>query len=321
VPIVAEIKTQQHNLLYKKPSLIEAIKKDFQRNKWLILMALPVVAWYILFHYVPMYGVIIAFKEFSPMKGIIGSKWVGLRHFNDFFSSIYAWRVIRNTLVINIYQQIFSFPAPIILALLLNEVRNKYFTKIVQTITYLPHFVSTVVICGMIIDFFAKNGLINDIIVTFGGTRTIFLLKAEWFRTIYVGTGIWQGVGWGSIIYLAALTGIDSELYEAVAIDGAGRWKQFIHITLPGIAPTIVILLIMNIGRMMSEGYEKVILLYNANTYETADLISSFVYRRGLVDANYSFSSAVGLFNSLVNLILILSANYISRRVNETSLW
>lgn len=318
---MAEIKTQQHNLLYKKPSLIEAIKKDFQRNKWLILMALPVVAWYILFHYVPMYGVIIAFKEFSPMKGIIGSKWVGLRHFNDFFSSIYAWRVIRNTLVINIYQQIFSFPAPIILALLLNEVRNKYFTKIVQTITYLPHFVSTVVICGMIIDFFAKNGLINDIIVTFGGERTIFLLKAEWFRTIYVGTGIWQGVGWGSIIYLAALTGIDSELYEAVAIDGAGRWKQFIHITLPGIAPTIVILLIMNIGRMMSEGYEKVILLYNPNTYETADLISSFVYRRGLVDANYSFSSAVGLFNSLVNLILILSANYISRRVNETSLW
>jgi putative aldouronate transport system permease protein len=318
---MAEVNKQHHNLIYKKPTLIQAIKKDFKINKWLILMALPVVAWYILFHYVPMYGVIIAFKQFSPMKGILGSKWVGLRHFNDFFNSIYAWRVIRNTLLINIYQLIFSFPAPIILALLLNEIRSKYFTKVVQTITYLPHFVSTVVICGMIIDFFAKNGLINDIIVTFGGNRTIFLLQSEWFRTIYVGTGIWQGVGWGSIIYLAALTGIDTELYEAVAIDGAGRWRRFIHITLPGIAPTIVILLIMNIGRMMSEGYEKVILLYNPNTYETADLISSFVYRRGLVEANYSFSAAVGLFNSLINLILIVTANYISRKVNETSLW
>lgn len=318
---MAEVKIQQHNLIYKKPNLIQAIKKDFKKNKWLILMALPVVAWYILFHYVPMYGVIIAFKEFSPVKGILDSKWVGLRHFQDFFSSIYAWRVIRNTLLINFYQLVFGFPAPIILALLLNEIRSKHFKKMVQTVTYLPHFVSTVVICGMIIDFFARNGLINDIIAAFGGSRTIFLLQPEWFRTIYVSTGIWQGVGWGSIIYLAALAGIDTELYEAVTIDGAGRWKQFLHITLPGIAPTIVILLIMNIGRMMSEGYEKVILLYNPNTYETADLISSFVYRRGLVDANYSFSAAVGLFNSLVNLILLTIANYISRKVNETSLW
>lgn len=318
---MAEVKRQQHYLIYEKPNLIQRIKKDFKINKWLILMALPVVAWYILFHYVPMYGVIIAFKEFSPVKGILGSKWVGLRHFNDFFSSIYAWRVIRNTLLINAYQLIFAFPAPIILALLLNEIKSKYFKKTVQTITYLPHFVSTVVICGMIIDFFAKNGLINDIIAAFGGARTLFLLEAEWFRSIYVGTGIWQGVGWGSIIYLAALSSIDTELYEAVSIDGAGRWRKFIHVTLPGIAPTIVILLIMNIGRMMSEGYEKVILLYNPNTYETADLISSFVYRRGLVDANYSFSAAVGLFNSLVNLILIVTANYVSRKVNETSLW
>ncbi len=318
---MAEVKIQQHHLIYKKSNLIQAIKKDFKKNKWLILMALPVVAWYILFHYVPMYGVIIAFKEFSPVKGILGSNWVGLRHFQDFFSSIYAWRVIRNTLLINFYQLVFGFPAPIILALLLNEIRSKHFKKMVQTVTYLPHFVSTVVICGMIIDFFARNGLINDIIAAFGGSRTIFLLQPEWFRTIYVSTGIWQGVGWGSIIYLAALAGIDTELYEAVTIDGAGRWKQFLHITLPGIAPTIVILLIMNIGRMMSEGYEKVILLYNPNTYETADLISSFVYRRGLVDANYSFSAAVGLFNSLVNLILLAIANYISRKVNETSLW
>ncbi|MBT2291488.1 sugar ABC transporter permease [Paenibacillus albidus] len=312
---------QPQHLIYKKPSLIQAIKKDYKKNKWLILMVLPVVAWYILFHYVPMYGVIIAFKQFSPIKGIWDSNWVGLQHFYDFFNSISAWRVIRNTLLINFYQLIFAFPAPIILALLLNEIKSKYFKKTIQTVTYLPHFVSTVVICGMIIDFFAKSGLINDIIAYFGGSRTIFLVEEGWFRTIYVGTGIWQGVGWGSIIYLAALTAIDTELYEAVTIDGAGRWKQFVHITLPGIAPTIVILLIMNIGHMMSEGYEKVILLYNPSTYETADIISSYVYRRGLVEADYSFSAAVGLFNSIVNLILIVTANYVSRKVNETSLW
>jgi putative aldouronate transport system permease protein len=223
--------------------------------------------------------------------------------------------------LINFYQLIFGFPAPIILALLMNEIKNKFFKKTIQTITYLPHFVSTVVICGMIIDFFAQNGLINDLIASFGGPRTLFLVEAGWFRSIYVGTGIWQGVGWGSIIYLAALTAIDTELYEAVTIDGAGRWKQFVHITLPGIAPTIVILLIMNIGRMMSEGFEKIILLYNPSTYETADIISSYVYRRGLVEANYGFSAAVGLFNTLVNLILIVAANYTSRKVNETSLW
>ncbi|RTE10898.1 ABC transporter permease [Paenibacillus whitsoniae] len=312
---------QPQQVIHTKPSLIQAIKKDYRKNKWLILMALPVVAWYILFHYVPMYGVIIAFKQFSPVKGIWASNWVGLKHFYDFFNSISAWRVIRNTLLINIYQLIFAFPAPIILALLLNEIKSKYFKKTIQTVTYLPHFVSMVVICGMIIDFFAKSGLINDIIAYFGGSRTIFLVEAGWFRTIYVGTGIWQGIGWGSIIYLAALTAIDTELYEAATIDGAGRWRQFSHITLPGIAPTIVILLIMNIGHMMSEGYEKVILLYNPSTYETADIISSYVYRRGLVEANYSFSAAVGLFNSIVNLILIVAANYTSRKVNETSLW
>lgn len=316
-----EVKLQPQPLPYRKPSLLRAIRKDYRKNKWLILMALPVVAWYILFHYVPMYGVIIAFKQFSPIKGIWGSEWIGLKHFYDFFNSVSAWRVIRNTLLINFYQLIFGFPAPIILALLMNEIKNKLFKKTIQTITYLPHFVSTVVICGMIIDFFAKNGLINDLIASFGGPRTLFLVEAGWFRSIYVGTGIWQGVGWGSIIYLAALTAIDTELYEAVTIDGAGRWKQFVHITLPGIAPTIVILLIMNIGRMMSEGFEKIILLYNPSTYETADIISSYVYRRGLVEANYGFSAAVGLFNTLVNLILIVAANYTSRKVNETSLW
>lgn len=305
----------------QQPGIWNGIKKDFKKNKFLILMALPVFVWYFIFRYLPMYGVIIAFKDFSPMKGIIGSEWVGLKHFFSFFSSYYAWRVIRNTLLISFYHLIFGFPAPIILALLLNEVRNTVFKKVVQTVTYLPHFISLVVICGMIVDFTSKNGLVSYIISLFGGERVSLLLYPQYFRTIYISTGIWQSVGWGSIIYLAALSGIDQELYDATAIDGAGRWKQFLHVTLPGIAPTIVILLILNIGRIMSEGYEKVILLYSPNIYETADIISSFTYRRGLVESNYSFATAVGLFNSVINLTLILTANKISSKLNETSLW
>lgn len=306
---------------YKKRSLIEEIKADFRQNKYIILMALPVVIWYIVFHYVPLYGISIAFKNYSPMKGIFGSNWVGLRYFKEFFNSYYAWRVIRNTLFINVYQLVFGFPAPIILAVLLNEVRNTAFKRSVQTITYLPHFISLVVICGMIVDFTAKDGFINTLLSVFGMTPTNLLLKPEYFRTIYVGSGIWQGIGWGSIIYLAALSGIDTEQYEAATIDGANRWKQFVSVTLPGITPTIIILLIMQIGRLMSEGADKIILLYNANTYETADIISSFVYRRGLIDSNFSYSTAVGLFNSVINLILLLTANKISREVSETSLW
>ncbi len=305
----------------KSKGIFAAIARDFKKNKFLILMALPVVIWYIVFHYLPMYGIVIAFKSYSPMKGILGSKWIGLANFKEFFGSYYAWRVIRNTLLINLYQLIFGFPAPIILALLLNEIKNNTFKRTIQTVSYLPHFVSMVVLCGLIVDFTSKTGLVNDIVVMFGGERANYLLQPEWFRFIYVSTGIWQQIGWGSIIYMAALAGIDSEQYEAATIDGANRWKQFIHVTLPGIAPTIIILLILNIGRLMNEGFEKVILLYNPGTYETADMISSFVYRRGLVDSNYSFSAAVGLFNSAVNLTLLLMSNWISRKVNETSLW
>lgn len=305
----------------RKKGIRERIVADFKQNKFVILMALPVVLWYVIFHYVPLYGISIAFKNFSPMKGIMGSPWVGLRYFNEFFQGYYAWRVIKNTLLINVYQLIFGFPAPIILALLLNEIKNSIFKRAVQTVTYLPHFISIVVICGMIVDFTAKGGVINTVLSVFGWTPANLLLKPEYFRTIYIGSGIWQGIGWGSIIYLAALSGIDTEQYEAATIDGANRWKQFVNVTLPGIAPTIIILLILNIGRLMSEGADKVILLYNPNTYETADIISSFVYRRGLIESNFSFSTAVGLFNSVVNLILLVTANKISRKVNETSLW
>lgn len=305
----------------KKNGLLNVLLRDLRMNKYLYIMAIPVIAFYLIFCYGPMYGVIIAFKDFAPMKGILGSRWIGLKNFHDFFSSIYAFRTIKNTLLLSFYGLIWSFPAPIILALLLNEVKNTFFKKTVQTITYLPHFVSLIVVCGLISNFMQMNGIVNNIIAFFDGHRILFLQRPEWFRTIYIGSGIWQGIGWGSIIYLASLASIDQELYEAAGMDGASRWRQTVHITIPGIMPTIVIMLILNIGQMMNVGYEKVILLYNSLTFSTADVISSYVYRTGLLDFRYGYSTAVGLFNSVVNLFLLITANWISRRVNDTSLW
>ncbi|AEE96864.1 ABC transporter permease [Mahella australiensis] len=305
----------------KKDNWRTIIAKDFVRNKYIYIMAIPVLAYYIIFQYGPMYGLMIAFKDFSPGKGIWGSPWVGFKHFESFFNGPYAWQLIRNTLLISIYSLLWGFPAPIILALLLNEVRNNTFKRTVQTITYLPHFISLVVVCGLIVDFTASDGVINDIIEMLGGQRTNFMMKPEWFRTIYIGSGIWQEIGWGSIIYLAAITNIDPQLYEAATIDGASRWRQTFHITIPGITPTIVILLILRLGGLMSVGHEKILLLYNPTTMETADVISTYVYRRGLLDFDYSFSTAVGLFNSLINFGLLVAANAISRKVSETSLW
>lgn len=304
-----------------KKSRLQKVMRDIRMNKYLYLMIIPVMAFFLIFAYGPMYGVIIAFKDFAPLKGILGSRWVGFKYFHDFFTSIYAWRTIKNTLSISFLDLFFGFPAPIILALLLNEVKNKIFKKTVQTISYMPHFISLIVVCGLIVDFTQANGLINDVLSFFTGNRIMFMQQPEWFRFIYVSSGIWQGVGWGSILYLAALSGIDTEQYEAANIDGANRWHQLIHVTIPGLMPTIVIMLILNIGQMMNVGYEKVILLYNPLTYSTADVVSSYVYRMGLLSFNYGYSTAVGLFNSVINMILIIAANFISRKVNETSLW
>lgn len=308
-------------VLSKKTGVLRTIRKDFAKFKYVYLMAIPVLAYYIIFEYVPMYGVIIAFKSFSIKLGILQSPWVGFKYFIEFFDSYYFGRLIKNTLLINIYDVIFSFPAPIILALMLNEVKGKLFKKTVQTITYMPHFISMVVICGMIIDFTATDGIINTIMSYFGAEPSNLLANKDMFRTIYVGSGIWQGVGWGSIIYLASLANIDPSLYEASTIDGAGRWRQIWHITLPGIAPTIITLFILRLGRMMNVGFEKVMLLYNPMTYETADVISTFVYRKGLLSFDYSYSTAVGLFNSIINFTLLIVANKISRKLSETSLW
>lgn len=295
--------------------------RDFIANKYLYLMMVPVLAYYLIFHYAPMYGALIAFKEYSPMKGILGSDWVGFKHFQDFFSSFYFWRILKNTLVISLYSLIFEFPAPIILALLINEVRSKTFKRVAQTITYMPYFISLVVICGIITDFTNADGVINNIAMSFGYDGQAMLQKAELFRPIYILSEIWQRIGWESIIYIAALMSIDTEQYEAARMDGASRWKQMMYITLPGIMPTIAIMFILRMGNLLNVGFEKIILLYNPVSYETADVISSFVYRKGLLEFGWSYSSAVGLFNSIINLILLITANYISRKVNESSLW
>jgi putative aldouronate transport system permease protein len=295
--------------------------RDFILNKYLYLMMVPVLAYYLIFHYAPMYGALIAFKEYSPMKGILGSPWIGFKHFQDFFGSYYFWRILKNTIVISLYSLVFEFPAPIILALLINEVRSKMFKRVAQTITYMPYFISMVVICGIITDFTNADGVINKIMMVFGYDGQAMLQKPELFRPIYILSEIWQRIGWESIIYIAALMGIDQEQYEAARMDGASRWKQIIYITLPGIMPTIAIMFILRMGNLLNVGFEKIILLYNPVTYETADVISSFVYRKGLLEFGWSYSSAVGLFNSVINLILLVTANYISRKVNESSLW
>jgi putative aldouronate transport system permease protein len=295
---------------------------DLKKNKAIYLMVLPLVLYYFIFKYLPMYGSIIAFKDYNIADGIFGSKWVGFINFTEFFHSFYFWRVLRNTILISIYQLIFGFPAPIILAILLNEIRQRKFKSIVQTISYLPHFVSLVVICGLIIDFTNRDGLVNSIISFFGGERSALLGDPGNFRTIYVSSQVWQELGWSSIIYLAALSGINPDLYEAARVDGAGRFRQIWNITLPSLIPIIMILLILRIGGMMEIGFEKIILLYNPNTYETADVISSLVYRMGLAEGSYySYTTAVGLFQSAINFCLIISANWLSRRYSGNRLW
>ncbi len=305
----------------RKPSLLSEIVQEAVKNKGIYIMAIPVLIYYILFHLWPMYGAIIAFKDFVPSEGILGSQWVGFEHFKNFFGNFYFWRLIKNTFLISLYQLIFGFPAPIILALLLNEVKTRWFKGTVQTVTYLPHFISLVVVVGMIKDFTNSNGIINDIIVMMGGSRESLFQSPRMFRTLYVVSGIWQEIGWGTIVYLSALAGIDTAQYEAAKIDGAGRFNQLLHVTLPGIMPTIIILLILQLGKLLNVGFEKIILMYNPATYETADVISSYVYRMGLQRFDWSFSTAVGLFNSCVNFVMLVVSNRISSKVSDSSLW
>lgn len=306
-----------------KKGMGSRIKAELIRNKGLYIMSIPIILYYFIFCYLPMSGNIIAFKDYQISKGIFGSEWVGLKYFKEFFEGMYFARTFGNTLLISLYDIIFGFPAPIIFAILLNELRGKYFKKTVQTISYLPHFISLVVICGMIVDFFGRTGIVSTLIrIIMGKSENVnYMSDPKYFRTVYVATNIWQKIGWDSIIYIAAIAGIDQEMYEAAVIDGAGRFRQMLSITLPGIANTVIIMLIMRIGQILNVGYEKIILLYNSGTYETADVISSYVYRMGLLSARYSYSTAVNMFQSAVNFILLVTANKLSRKFTETSLF
>jgi len=308
------VRIQQSNILSR--ALYRLYK---ERALW--LLALPGILWYLIFAYAPMYGLVIAFQNYSPARGMFGGPWVGFEHFISFFSSQFAWRVVRNTVLLSVYGIIFGFPVPIFLAIMLNEVKVNWFKRFAQSVSYLPHFISVVIVVGMVVNFVSPEGIINQAIVALGGESRNFLIMPEWFRTIFISSVVWQTAGWGSIIYLAAISGIDPELYEAATVDGASRIKQIRHVTIPCLLPTITILLILNVGTILSVGFERVLLLYNPATFETADVIATFVFRRGIGGGEFSYGAAVGMFQSVVNLLLVVSANAISRKVSETSLW
>lgn len=295
--------------------------RDFHKNRSLYFMVLPVLAFYAIFCYKPMYGLIMAFQDFNPRLGFSGSTWVGLQHFRMFFSSSDFPRLLRNTLVISLSSLIICFPFPVLLALFLNEIRCSWYKRTIQTVSYLPHFISLVVICGMIKTFVASDGIIGGLATLFTGESKNLLLQPKAFTPIYVISQLWQVIGWDSIIYLSALTAIDMQMYEAAAVDGAGRFKKMWYITLPSLKGTMVIMFILAVGNVMSLGYEKIILLYSPAIYETSDVISSYVYRTGFGSQNWSYSAAIGLFNSVCNLILVITANTFARKISGTSLW
>lgn len=304
-----------------KESFRTRVKKDYRRNKVKYLMVLPVVIYFLVFAYKPMYGVLIAFQDYKVQLGMSGSEWIGFENFRRFFSDPSAKRIIMNTFRISIWSIIFGFPAPIILALLINEIKSKYFKRIVQTVTYMPYFISLVVMCSLIKTFTQSDGFISLFLENFGITQTNLLANKTFFIPIYVISGIWQTIGWDSIIYLAALSGIDQEQYEAARIDGAGRFKQMLHVTLPGLKPTIIILFILRMGGILNVGFEKILLLYSPATFEVADVISTYVYRMGILNADFSYSTAIGLFNNVVNIIVLYMTNKIAKKTTDSGLF
>lgn len=283
-------------------------------------MLLPVIAWFFIFCYMPMGGIVMAFENYKFGKGLLGSQWVGFKNFTDFFGSYYFTRLLGNTLALSVYDLCVSFPASIIFALLLNEVHNRFFKRTIQTVSYLPYFISMVVVCGLVKTFTESGGAVALISQALGGPSELISNPGA-FRSIVVGSNLWKNLGYGSIIYISALGSIDMELYEAGKIDGAGRWKQTLYITLPGIVSTIMIMLIMRMGQLMTVNYQKIILLYSPAVYSTGDVISTFVYRKGLLENNYSYAAAVDLFNSVINTLILICANTLSRKYAETSLF
>ena len=297
------------------------IARAWRRDKHLYaLFALPVV-YFAVFQYAPMYGVILAFKDYSVSRGILGSPWIGLQNFREFFNDPYSWILVRNTFLINIYQIVFGFPIPILLAILFNELRSERFRRVSQTVSYLPHFIAPVVVAGMITSFLATAGIINQLIDLLGGNPKLWLLDPHWFRTIIVSSDIWQSTGWSAIIYLAAIAAIDRDLYEAAYVDGANRWQRIIGITLPSLVPTITILFLLRLGAMLTLDYQKILLLYSGVTRQTGDVLGTYIYRRGLEGSDFSYAATVGLIQALVGLAFVASSNAIARRLSDSSLW
>lgn len=296
--------------------------RKVRASKYLLLLVLPGFVWYVIFQYIPMYGVTIAFKELSLRLGVLGSPWIGFDQFERFFNYPRFWGLIRNTFLLSFYTMLFGFPAPIIFALALNELVNRTYKRTVQTISFLPHFIAMPAVVGMLVLALSPStGFVNVFLGAFGIEPIYFMIKPRWFRPIYVISDIWQNVGWGAIIYLAQLSRVDPELYEAATVDGASRMRKMWHISLPALTPVISILLILRIGGLLSVGGEKVLLMYNDLTLETADVIWTYVYRRGLLRQDFSYGTAVGLFNSVISLILVVLANTAARRFSEYRLW
>ncbi|MCJ8011811.1 ABC transporter permease subunit [Paenibacillus sp. KQZ6P-2] len=314
-------KTYKKSLKIPKKSFISKLNYDWKCNRFLLLMSLPGLIMIALFAYYPMVGVVTAFQNYSLFLGISGSEWIGFDNFTRFFNDPNFFRIIKNTFVLGFFDLLWSFPAPIILALLINEMVHPKLKRFVQTATYLPYFISVVVIVGIMKSIFSDGGIVNDLLAQVGVAPIQFFNESDFFRSLYIGSGIWQGVGYSSILYLAAIVGIDAEMYDAAKMDGCSRFKQIIHITLPNLRPTIITLLILSIGGIISVGLDKILLMYSPATYDVADVISTYVYRKGIIDQDYGFSSAIGLFNSLVSIVFLLGANYFSRKLLKESLW
>jgi len=322
----AERELQQVNLvgkseLKRKVDRQRSLGTRLLEQKWLVLMALPGILFVLVFSYLPMFGVLISFQDFNVFQGVFGSPWVGLQNFQNFFGDPMGMQIFTNTLILGLLSLLFGFPAPIIFALLLNEITSSKFRKVVQSISYLPYFISTVIIVGMLRALSEQNGLFNDIAHFFGQPSIQFFADPAWFRPLFVGSGIWQGLGWSAILYLAALSGIDPEQYAAAEIDGANRWKKAIHITLPGIAPTIMILLILSVGGILGTDYQKVLLMQSPTNMGTSNVVGTYVYQTGILNANFGEAAAIGLLLSVISFIFLIATNWLSRKLTDHSLW
>ena len=315
-------KTDDHNAPYAPPTGMDRVVDHLKREWQLYVMLLPLIIWLLVFLYKPMYGLQVAFKDYSIFKGVANSPWIGFEHFETLFGNDQFLRAVKNTVIISFWTLVIGFPVPILLALMFNEIINHTFKKWSQTIVYLPHFISSVIIAGIVITAFSPSaGIVNTFLSWFGVEPIYFLTKAEWFRPIFIGTGIWQEAGFQSIVYLAAIAGVSPTLYESAVVDGASRWQMMWKITIPSIMTTIIIMLIIRIGNLLEVSFEMIILLYQPATYETADVVNTFIYRQGLQAGQYDFAAAAGLFNAVIAFVLVISANALSRRYSRTSLW